>query len=138
MHVARAAYVRLQDMRYIELLNWIESQRKALTAALGRGGAAALGDAEAPLLAEVMAYSGFVPCLCSGQKAALSLFLVDSLHLTPSHHLIHADAMERPRSSISAAARLSGPSRCSPTSGCGMKRASSRRTLGASTSTHSC
>ncbi len=76
MHVARAAYIRLQDMRYIELLNWIESQRKALAAALGRGGggAAALGDAEAPLLAEVMAYAGYVirflclastPTLCS-------------------------------------------------------------------------
>ena len=59
MHVARAAYVRLQDMRYIELLNWIESQRKALAAALGRGGSGLpLGDAEAPLLAEVMAYAG--------------------------------------------------------------------------------
>jgi len=54
LRIARSAFVRLSDMRYLELISFLEASRK------GRAGGADGDDAgqQASLLAEVAAYSG--------------------------------------------------------------------------------
>lgn len=62
--IARAAFVRLKDMRYIELINYIEAGRKARkghkasSTAAGAAGEGGENAADSQYLAEVLAYAG--------------------------------------------------------------------------------